>query len=179
MGRRGAGEAGLQQLRESFAHFEAAALTWLGFGWYLLADLLQHSRDLGGAASAIARASAMVEDAGFLWLQGEVLRLRGVIAARRGRTAEAERCLDTAVRHAQDTGSILFGSRAVIDRALGLMEKGRSRKACQMLAALRESLPAGYPHSQRKGIERLLEGAGLRNGRLPRSSSLGCSQQTP
>jgi len=160
IGLQGRYEEALDLLRRAVVDFERVSLTWLGYVWYLMGDVLASTPDRRGAHAAIDRAMELVDRTGIGWIAPEVLRLRGRMLADDARDAQAEECLRDALGRATAQGAQLWGARAAMDLGVLLARTGREGEARDTLAGVCNDLPEGFPARERGRIDALLSTVG-------------------
>ena len=96
------------------AHSGIGAVAYQPFGLSILAEALTAAGRLDEAGDALEQALAMIEQTGERFYLGELLRLKGEIAGRKGDAAAAECWLREAIELSRRQGAKLFELRSLV-----------------------------------------------------------------
>jgi predicted ATPase len=127
------------------------------YSFALFAEVLEHSGDHEGSASALADAVSIAEEGGEGWWNAEILRLRGLLMLSRGRIAESEAWLREALQTAQDQQAKSLELRAATSLARLWGEQGRRGEASDLLAPVYGWFSEGFDTADLKEAKALLD----------------------
>jgi predicted ATPase len=156
----GQGEAGMAQVRQGLAAWQAtgAAVT-VPFLCTVLADVSAHLGHTADGLQALAEAHTLVEQHEERWWEAEIYRLRGVLLLRQPGTpqTEAETCFRQALDIARRQQAKSLELRAAVSLARLWQQQGKRAEAHELLAPIYGWFTEGFNTADLREAKVLLE----------------------
>jgi predicted ATPase len=156
----GQGEAGMAQLRQGIAAWQATgASLYVPYFCTLLADIFAHLGHPEDSLQALAEAHTLVEQHEERWWEGEIARLRGVVLLRQpgAPPAEAEACFQQALVIARRQQAKSLELRAAMSLSRLWQRQGKRTEARQLLAEVYGWFTEGFDTADLQEAKALLD----------------------